>query len=79
MPVPLTISASRLRPKGVVVTNVDPASDAAEAGLQKSNVIQEVNHRPIKDVSQFDQALAGSKEALLLLVNRDGNTLYVVA
>ena len=45
--------------QGVVITNVDPASDAAEAGLQKGDVIQEVNRRPIKDVSQFDQALAG--------------------
>jgi len=65
--------------QGVVITNVDPASDAAEAGLQKGDVIQEVNHQSVKNVSQFEQALAGSKEAPLLLVNRSGNTLYVVA
>jgi serine protease Do len=65
--------------QGVVITNVDPASDAAEAGLQKGDVVQEVNHQSVKNVSQFERALAGSKEAPLLLVNRNGNTLYVVA
>src|SRR4029077_13955285 len=35
--------------KGVVVTNVDPSRKAAEAGLRRGYVIQEVNRQPVKN------------------------------
>jgi len=65
--------------KGVVVSEVDPASRAAEAGLQTGDVIQQVNRQPVKSVQDFDRALgAGRKDdPALLLINRDGNTLFV--
>jgi serine protease Do len=63
--------------KGVVVTDVDPASQAADAGLRQGDVIQEVNHKPVKNTSDFEQALRGSKEANLLLVNRHGSTMFL--
>ncbi|HTW63473.1 MAG TPA: DegQ family serine endoprotease [Bryobacteraceae bacterium] len=62
---------------GVVVTNVDPASKAADAGLRQGDVIQEVNHKPVKNTSEFEQALRGSSQENLLLVNRNGSTLYL--
>jgi serine protease Do len=65
--------------KGVVVTNVDPASEAAEAGLRRGDIIQEVNRHPVRNTSEFEQALHSSKDKPLLLVNRDGSTMYLAA
>ncbi len=63
---------------GVVVSDVDPASPAA-ADLQRGDVIQEVNHKPISNVEQYKQALATTgDQPVLLLVNRGGATQYVV-
>ncbi|HXA67307.1 MAG TPA: DegQ family serine endoprotease, partial [Bryobacteraceae bacterium] len=63
--------------KGVVVTNVDPSSEAAEAGLRRGDVIQEVNRQPVKNTSDFERAMHGSKDKALLLVDRNGGTMYL--
>jgi serine protease Do len=42
--------------RGVVVTNVDPDSGAAE--LQKGDVIEEINQRPVTSVSDYQQMVA---------------------
>jgi len=64
---------------GVVVTGIDPSSAAAGAGIQRGDVIQEVNRKPVRNVDQFEQALAGTgNQAVLLLVNRGGVTHFVV-
>lgn len=63
--------------QGVVVTNVSPSSEAADAGLQRGDVIQEVNHKPVKNTSDFERAVSSSKEETLLLVNRNGSTMYL--
>ena len=63
---------------GVVVTNVDPASAAATAGLQRGDVIQEVNHARVHNSSDFASALKSGKGGdSLLLINRKGNKLYL--
>ena len=65
--------------QGVVVTNVDQASAAASAGLQRSDVIQEVNHHPVTNVAEFRQAIKGAgDQPVLLLINRGGITNYLV-
>jgi serine protease Do len=65
--------------RGVVVTSVDPASPAAAANLRGGDVIQEVNHKPVASIEQFKQAVsAAGKGSVLLLVNRQGVTSYVV-
>jgi serine protease Do len=65
--------------RGVIITRVDPASAAAETGLQRGDVIQEVNRKPINSVEQFRAAVRGAaNQPLLLLINRGGNTSYVV-
>jgi serine protease Do len=65
--------------KGVVVNEVNPGSRAAEAGLQSGDVIQEVNHQAVKSEGDFQKALgsADKSKPVLLLVNREGNTLYL--
>ncbi|MBZ5696566.1 MAG: DegQ family serine endoprotease [Acidobacteriia bacterium] len=65
--------------RGVVVTSVDPASAAAAAELQRGDVIQEVNHKPVSSIEQYKQALAGiGNQPVLLLVNHGGVTGYIV-
>jgi serine protease Do len=65
--------------KGVVVDQVSPDSKAADAGLQRGDVIQQVNHKPVTNVNEFKQAVTGTaKDApVLLLVNREGTTLFL--
>ncbi|MGB7283019.1 MAG: DegQ family serine endoprotease [Candidatus Acidiferrum sp.] len=64
---------------GVVVTDIDPSSAAAEAGIQRGDVIQEINHKPVRNVEEYRQALAGGgNQSLLVLVNHGGTTHYVV-
>jgi serine protease Do len=63
--------------KGVVVTDVDPASPAASAGLKPGDVIQEVNHHAVLNSEDLSSALHKSKGESLLLVNRGGSKLYL--
>ncbi len=62
---------------GVVVTEVEPGSHAADSGLKRGDVIQEVNHQAVKNTTDFERALRSSKDDALLLVNRQGSTLYL--
>jgi len=47
--------------RGVVVTNVDPDSGAAE--LQKGDVIEEVNQQPVTSVSDYNKIVASLDSA----------------
>jgi serine protease Do len=62
---------------GVVVTDIDPSSSLASAGLRRGDVIQEVNHQPVKNVAQFEEAVRKAGNNPLLLVNRKGTTLFL--
>ncbi len=64
---------------GVVVSSVDPSSDAAAAGIQQGDVIQEVNHKPVGNVQEYRDALsAAGNQPVLLLINQQGTTQFVV-
>ena len=65
--------------KGVVVTKVDPESQAASAGLKEGDVIQEVNRQPVSNTHDFQQAAHKNQGDQLLLVNRGGNRLFIAA
>jgi serine protease Do len=64
--------------RGVVVTQVASDSAAADA-LTRGNVILEVNHQPVHDVQEYQQAIShSSKDSVLLLVmDQQGRTAYV--
>jgi len=62
---------------GVVVTDIDQASSLASAGLRRGDVIQEVNHQPVRNVTQFEEAMHKAGDHPLLLVNRQGSTLFL--
>ncbi|TAJ99398.1 MAG: PDZ domain-containing protein, partial [Candidatus Manganitrophaceae bacterium] len=65
--------------QGVVIDRVESGSLADKAGLQRGDVIVEINRKPVKDAESYDRAVSGLKrdEAVLLLVNRRGVTLFV--
>src|SRR5579872_5924117 len=54
---------------GVVVASVDESSAAAEAGLQRGDVIIEVNHKSVNNMADFRAAMTGTgNQPVLLLV-----------
>jgi serine protease Do len=65
--------------KGVVVSQVDPSSHAADVGLQPGDVIQQVNHQTVTNMRDYTQAVSASKKdgSVLLLVDRGGNTIFL--
>ena len=65
--------------KGVVVTDISPSSPEADSGLRRGDVIQEVNHKPVRNVSELNEAIHKSGKNPLLLVNRQGSTLFIAA
>ena len=64
---------------GVVVKRVNPSSPLADSGLREGDVVQEVNHQPVKNVSDFYNAMRKDATNPLLLVNRGGRTLFITA
>jgi len=62
---------------GVVVTEISPSSPLAASGLRTGDVIQEVNHQPVKNVAQLEEAVRKAGPNPLLLVNRKGSTLFL--
>ena len=64
---------------GVIVTDVDSASQAEEMGLTPGDVIRSVNQQPTPDVAAFTRATAGVKlsEGVVLDILRQGRPLYL--
>jgi serine protease Do len=65
--------------KGVVITGVKGNSIAGWAGLRKGMVILSVNHQPVDNVEQYQQALQKvAKDKPILFLLKDGEfTRYV--
>jgi S1-C subfamily serine protease len=57
---------------GLLVTRVDPAGSAADAGIRQGDLIQEVNRQAVKTPAEFSAAIqrSGAKPALVLLKRR---------
>ena len=72
----LNISA---KTTGVVITSVEPGGEAEAAGLKRGDVLQEVNHEPVKSLADYQKAAEKIKkdEPAVVFVNRQGNSLYV--
>jgi serine protease Do len=64
---------------GLVVSDVDAGSPAAEAGLQEGDLILEANRKAVNKVSELQATLAESRKdgSILLLVKRKTATLFV--
>ena len=65
---------------GLVVTDVQAGSPADEAGIQKGDVILQINRQDVKTIAEVKAATAKSKgNSVLLLISRNGQTLFVTA
>ena len=63
---------------GLVVTDVDQAGPAAEAGIARGDVVLEINRTAVKSVEDVQSALerAGDRPVLMLVARR-GGTVYL--
>ncbi len=64
---------------GVVVTAVEEGSLAEAAGISMGDQILEVNRKPVPDLQAYQRLVEPikPKDLTLLLINRQGTTLYV--
>ncbi|MGE3467902.1 MAG: DegQ family serine endoprotease [Pyrinomonadaceae bacterium] len=64
--------------EGMVVTEVDPGGAAGEEGVDRGDVILEINKRPVNSISDVQSALGSSGDRpILLLISRRGQTIYL--
>ena len=66
---------------GAVIEQVQPGSAADNAGLQRGDVILEVNRKPVQNAADVKQALstvAQGQDALVLVWSNGGNTFRVL-
>jgi serine protease Do len=67
--------------QGVIITDLDADSPAAQAGLEQGDIIVQVNHKKVNSVQQFNNAVNqgdGSGSTLLLVRRGEGSEFVVV-
>ncbi|MGH8415435.1 MAG: PDZ domain-containing protein, partial [Gammaproteobacteria bacterium] len=64
--------------KGVLVTGVDPNSEAYMAGLRQGDVITAINRETVADVMQFRKALSHINGPVALRVRHNDQIFYLV-
>jgi len=66
--------------KGVIVTDVTDNSLAAQQGIEREDVITEVDGKPVTDAKSFREALnkADPKRGVLLYLDRKGSKTFAV-
>ena len=66
--------------QGLIITDINAGSAAAEAGIQRGDIILEINREKVESIAQYKQALqaAQEKKSILLLIKREQNTRFVV-
>lgn len=63
---------------GLVVTNVDPNGAAADKGIQRGDVILQINRQPVSSLDEVQTAIEkGGDRPVLLLISRQGQTLFL--
>jgi serine protease Do len=77
--VPLARQMDLAVTSGVVVTDIEEGSLAESSGLQPSDVVLELNRQPIPNFDVFQRLADPIKpsDLVLLLVNRQGNVMYI--
>jgi len=65
--------------EGVIVSRVEEGSSAAEAGIQRGDVIREINRQKVKGLSDYDRLTREAKDGdrLTVLLQRGQMSLYV--
>ncbi|MBU0484975.1 MAG: DegQ family serine endoprotease [Proteobacteria bacterium] len=65
---------------GILITNVEPNTPAADAGLRRGDLILQINQEPIKDLKSYNELLdkIKPKDNMLFLIKRDTHHSFVV-
>jgi Do/DeqQ family serine protease len=64
--------------EGVVIANVQEGSKAEDAGLQRGDVILQINRQTVNSLEDVKTSLAKSGEKpALMLINRQNQTIYI--
>jgi len=63
--------------KGQGLMIEDARGPAAKAGVQSGDVLLAINGTPVKDVEQVRAAMARADKSVALLIERDGNKIFV--
>jgi serine protease Do len=67
------------KPEGVLVSSVKPGSPAAKAGLQRGDLIHEMEHQPVRNAQDYHKILSkAGKESVLVWIQRGKARRYVV-
>jgi serine protease Do len=64
--------------QGVVISDLDPMSPAAQSGLRQGDVIESISRQPVHSTADFQRLAAQAKGDTLLRINRQGNGIFVV-
>lgn len=65
---------------GVIVTNIEAGSPAEQSGFMEGDIIMKISNQEIEDIDDYKKvarSLEGEKKAILFLVSRDGEPLFV--
>jgi len=64
----------------LIVSDVEPGSNAAQAGIRRGDVVLEINQSKVSDLSSYRKALdnASDKKSALLLVKRGDVSIYII-
>jgi serine protease Do len=65
--------------QGVVISGVKPGSPASEAGLQRGDLILEVDRHPVRSIEEATKILGAQRPGgHVLLVQRGDNSVYIL-
>jgi len=66
--------------KGLVISGVKKGSSASEAGLQRGDLIQEIEQQPVENIDDFKRIMqeSSSKKQILIVIKHRGHSRYVV-
>ncbi len=62
----------------MLVTRVEWASPAAQAGLKEGDLIVEVNRQEVKTAARFSKLYSNARGKVMLLIYREGSPMYLL-
>jgi serine protease Do len=66
--------------KGVVISGIENGSPASDAGLQRGDLIQEIEHELVETLDDYKKIMkeSSSKKQILIVIKHKGHSRYVV-